>query len=345
MMNVDALRAIDCDCRPTVYTIGSEIRLALFGCMKIVPARRIIANAWKEGRLTADGTIVESTSGTFGLGLSRIGRAYGVPVRLVGDRAIDASLLARFNLLSAKVEIVQADANGSYQTARLKRLQELLATIPGAFWPMQYDNVLNADAYIDVADQLDRDLGVHIDFVVSPHGSGGSGGGTTKRLRELGHPARLIAVDTPGSVLFGCEDKPRALRGLGNSIMPKNVRHELVDEVHWIPAADAFWEAVRLHSELTLDVGPTSGAAILVAREIARRNPGRTIVVICPDGGERYRFDVLNPDWLTNNGFAATAAARPRLVAHPAEVDGWSYMEWDRRSLDNVRGIARSTTA
>lgn len=342
-MNADALRAIERDTKPLLYGLGNRILLASWPCMKLVPAEHIIRRALRDGHLEPGGTILESTSGTLGLGLARVGRAHGCPVRLVGDPSIDATLRAKFALLGAEVDVVEADASGSFQKARLRRLEELRLTLPGSFWVQQYDNPHNAEAYEAIADHIDDRLGgLPIDHVVSPHGSGGSGAGIACRLRERRHPARLVAVDTPGSVLFGCADRPRLLRGLGNSLVPRNVRHTEVDEVQWVPAKLAFAAAISLYAQETLDLGPTSGAAVFVARELASRRPGETVLVICPDGGERYRDTVLSRTWLAGRGLLAdVAGSAPKVVTGPQAVgDEWARMAWERRRLDEVASCA-----
>ena len=77
---------------------------------------------------------------------------------------------------------------------------------------------------------------------------------------------------------------------------------------------------------------------MLVAREIARNHPDETVLVVCPDNGERYRNDVLSPAWLSERGLVADpVSARPICVAHPSEVaDRWSRLEWGRRELHAV---------
>lgn len=78
-------------------------------------------------------------------------------------------------------------------------------------------------------------------------GSGGSMSGLSRLLRLTNPDLKSIGIDTPASVVFGQPDGPRTLRGLGNSLMPKNVDHSQFDEVHWVTATEAYQATRELH--------------------------------------------------------------------------------------------------
>ena len=120
----------------------------------------------------------------------------------------------------------------------------------------------------------------------------------------------MIGVDTHRSVIFGQTDAGggRALRGLGNSLMPPNVDHTTFDVVHWVGAAEAFRATRQLHREHALFMGPTSGAAYLVADRWARENPDALAAVVLPDEGYRYQDTVYDDAWLQEQGAAAGRA-------------------------------------
>lgn len=340
MAHVDhALRTIESDMQPRLYQLDHNLFVLAFRCMKLVPAHYILTRALEAGELTSGGTVVESTSGTFGLGLARVCRAYDLHAHLVSDPAIDAPLRARLELLGATVDIVGADDAGSYQRPRLRRLREVLDAT-GGFWPRQYDNPMNPRSYHGIIDNAAQALNGRVDHLVAACGSGGSGSGCAARMAELGHHVRLHAVDTPGSVLFGQTDRRRDLRGLGNSLLPSNVAYNLIDYVHWVPAGLAFSAACRIaRSYGGLDVGPTSGAAFLAARHIARRFPNERVLAIFADDGERYRTTYLSRPWLELHGLSVDPdAASPLEVDHPLDAgDEWTVFAWRRRSLDAVR--------
>lgn len=143
-------------------------------------------------------------------------------------------------------------------------------------------------------------------------------------------------MDTNNSVLFGQSAGPRLLRGLGNSIVPKNLDHALIDEVHWVGAFQAFAATRDLYRDHAMYVGPTSGAAHLVADWFARKHPNDTVAVILPDEGYRYQSTIYSDAWLKNlEGWPSVRRRAPSklLQIAPASEDAWTHIEWLRRRL------------
>ncbi len=332
--------------RPKIVRLGPNLCGAAFSLMKIVPAHHILRAALREGRIGPETTIVESTSGTFGLALAIEAALIGRPLVLVSDPAMDPRLLRRVRDLGARVEICDTpSALGEYQSVRLEALARIREEISDHFWPCQYDNYLNPDSYAGAADDIRSEIG-EIDALVGPVGSGGSMSGLVRRIREFSD-IEAVAVDTPGSILFGCPDRERELRGLGNSIMPRNLDHALFDSVHWCGAGIAYRATRQLHRRHTVFQGPTSGAAYLVARWMSAQSPDRIFVAIMPDDGTRYLDTVYDDAWLAGHRYqrevADAALARgPQLVSGPEYAEGdWSMYPWARRSLADV--AAQST--
>ncbi|MDT0328091.1 pyridoxal-phosphate dependent enzyme [Nocardiopsis lambiniae] len=318
---------------PRFVRLRPNLHAVVFNLMKILPAQYIIEEARATGSLTPGTPVLETSSGTFALGLAMVCRRWGHPLTIVGDPAIDPALRTRLELLGTRVEIVDGfDAPGGIQGARLARLEELRRERPDSFVPGQYDNPGNPASYLPVAEMIARTLGP-VDRLVAPVGSGGSSGGIANALRVLDRDLELVAVDTPGSVIFGLPDAPRALRGLGNSLMPGNVSHTSYDEVHWVGAAEAFHSTRSLFADHGMFVGPTSGAAFLAADWHARCSPDETTVVVFPDDGYRYQDTVYSESWLRERGFWGTEPpGEPRTATGPVEVDPhWSRMRWNRR--------------
>ena len=333
----DAAAAIEL---PQLLRLGENLYAASFGLMKLLPARFILDRARDAGLLQPGSTLVETTSGTFGLALAMLSALRGYRLVLVSDPAVDPLLARRLRELGAQVDIVeQPAAEGGYQRARLARLAAHLEAHPSAFWPSQYDNVHNAGAYAPVAEQLLEALG-RVDCLVGTVGSGGSMCGTAHYLRLALGDMTAIGVDTHGSVLFGQPDGKRLLRGLGNSLMPRNVDHTVFDEVHWVSAAEAFHATRELHRREALFKGPTSGAAFMVARRWAELHPGARVVAMMPDDGYRYQSTVFDDDWLRAQGAYLTALPDgPVLVRHPSDAGpGWSWLPWGRRRYEEVLG-------
>ena len=335
---------VDAIALPRVVWLRPNLIGLAFPLMKLLPARFIVRKALEEGELRPGGMIAETTSGTFGLALAMVARLQGHPLTLVSDPAIDAPLRRRLEDLGASVHIVREPGpTGGFQQARLEVLERVLAENPGSFCPRQYGNPHNPGSYAPCAEQLAHATG-GIDCLVGSVGSGGSMCGISSYLRLLFPDLTVVGVDTHRSVIFGQSDagSGRLLRGLGNSLMPPNVDHTAFDWVHWVGAAEAFHATRRLHREHALFMGPTSGAAWLVAEWWARENPDALTAVVLPDEGYRYQDTVYDDAWLDARGVRLDAApGGPVEWERPHDGgDPWSFHRWGRRSLAEVMGTA-----
>ncbi|MCP2167695.1 pyridoxal-phosphate dependent enzyme [Goodfellowiella coeruleoviolacea] len=322
---------------PRLVRLTGNTYAAVFSLMKLLPADHILRAATLRGDVRPDTTIVETTSGTFGLGLAMRTALTGNPLVLVSDPVIDDRLRERLELLGARVDIVRDPSPvGGYQAARLDRVAQVRAEIADTFCPNQYSNPDNPLAYALAAEAVAEAVG-QVDCLVGPVGSGGSMCGTANNLRTAFPEMRAIGVDTHLSVLFGQPDGHRRLRGLGNSLMPANLDHRTFDEVHWVGAAEAYQATRELFRRHALFTGPTSGAAYLVGRWFAERNPDATTVIMCPDDGYRYQDTVYHAGWLAENHLLDRGEREPTPVADPTRgTSGWAFLPWQRRSLDEV---------
>ncbi len=324
---------------PHLIQLRQNFYVAAFSTMKLIPASYMLQKAIDRDLIHRKTTIVETTSGTFGLALAMVCAERGLKLMLVGDSAIDQTLASRIKGLGAGLTVVEKPApRGGLQQARLEKLAVLREELSPTFWPAQYDNPDNTAAYGALAKWLHDRVGP-IDCLVGTVGTGGSMCGTAGALQDLSARLRVIGVDTHGSVLFGQKDKPgRLVRGLGNSILPRNVDHRLFDEVHWVSAGNSFQATHRLYADHALFMGPTSGAAWLVADWWARHNTDRVVVAILPDDGHRYQSTVYSQDWLSEKGLAEVALdSTPSTVVDPTSAEeGWSRIEWGRRTYDEI---------
>lgn len=324
---------------PTLIRIEPNLIIAKFELMKILPAKYIVESALRRNVLNPQMPVVETSSGTFALGLGIVCAELGIPFYIIGDRAIDSVLENRLVQLGGEVQILsESFALNNPQTLRLNALKEYLTDHPKAYWTQQYDNIENQHAYTPFAHYLLEKIGQ--DFtLVGAVGSGGSTCGTIGKLRESSSAIRLVGVDTFGSILFGLKNQKRILRGLGNSVMPKNLYHYYFDEIHWVNANDAFFYTRKLHFENGLFCGPTTGATYQVAKYIADNNPYETVVFISADTGYRYQHTVYNTLWLNENNLRNTITEKPLKLSHPMYANEnmqWSYFKWDRQYYSSV---------
>ncbi|QGX80621.1 cysteine synthase family protein [Mesorhizobium japonicum R7A] len=325
---------------PRIIRCGSNLYLAQFAFMKLLPAKYIIGQAVARGTLTHDTIVLETSSGTFALGLAVVCREYGFSLEIFTDPVMDKGLENRLRSLGAEVFIITEKAKeGGYQRSRLDAMHARMRQLGEShFWPRQYETPDNPAAYRCFADQISELLGADVTLVGSV-GSGGSTCGTIERLRQKALGARLIGVDTFNSVIFGQLDGERKLRGLGNSLVPKNVKHELYDEVHFTSASLAFAATQALHERHAIFAGPTSGASYIVGRWRARQHPEETVVVICPDEGHRYAEAVYDQEWLRQNECVLEGVLldAPASEEHPSTaLPPWNRYRWKRKTREAV---------
>ncbi|MGP4727187.1 PLP-dependent cysteine synthase family protein [Agrobacterium deltaense] len=324
---------------PHLASLSPNYHAAIFRLMKLLPARFMLDRAEERGVLKPGGHIVETSSGTFAMALAMLSAVRGYELTIVSATSlIDVSFKTRLEQLGASVVLVEDEGRTGNQDGRLAELRRIMDARPGAFWPAQYDSPDNPASYARLAEIIVEKLG-RIDCLVGCVGSGGSLTGTTRYLRSLFPKMRAVAVDTNNSVLFGHSAGPRLLRGLGNSIHPKNLDHSLIDDVHWVGALQSFASTREIYRRHAIFAGPTSGAAALVGEWYARTYPDETVVVIMPDNGHRYLSTVYSDDWLhAQSEWPIEARAEPveLLKITPAGEGDWTYMRWSRRALSEV---------
>ncbi|MGN2642155.1 MULTISPECIES: PLP-dependent cysteine synthase family protein [Nocardia] len=299
----------------------AKLEAANPGGMKDRLALHMVERARARGELRPGARIVESTSGTLGLGLALAASVYRHPVTLVTDPGMESLMLHLLAAYGAHVELVtEPHRCGGWQQARRDRVAQLLAADPTAWCPDQYSNPDNVDAYDRLAFELLAQLG-RVDVLVCSVGTGGHSGGIARVLRRFHPRMRLIGVDTVASTIFGQPAGTRLMRGLGSSIHPRNVDHAAFDEVHWVAPAEAVWAARTLARTHYTTGGWSVGAVALVAGWAAGQYPGHArIAAVFPDGPHRYFDTVFNDDYCDRHGLLGVAAPiEPENIAHPTE--------------------------
>ena len=291
------------------------------GGMKDRPALHMIERARERGDLRPGGMIIESTSGTLGLGLALAGIAHDHPVMLVTDPGLEPIMHRLLTAYGARIDVVpDPHPTGGWQEARRRRVAELRDEHDGSYRPDQYHNPDNVAAYEPLALELVAQLG-RVDVLVCSVGTGGHSAGVARVLRTYFPHLRLIGVDTVGSTIFGQPARSRLMRGLGSSIHPRNVDHAAFDEVHWVAPDEAVQTARLLASAQYATGGWSVGAVGLVASWLARTEEADTrIAAVFPDGPQRYFDTVFNDDYCQRHGLlAGQPPTEPDEITHPAE--------------------------
>lgn len=298
------------------------------GGMKDRPALHMVERAKSRGELAPGAMIIESTSGTLGLGLALAGTVHHHPVTLVADPGMEPIMHSMLDAYGARVVLVtEPHPVGGWQQARRDKVRELLDATPGSWCPDQYNNPDNIDAYQSLALELVAQLG-SVDVLVCSVGTGGHSAGVARVLRQFYPDLKLIGVDTINSTIFGQPAGPRLMRGLGSSIYPGNIDYGAFDEVHWVAPAEAVWACRTLAATHHASGGWSVGAVALAAGWAARTHPADTrIAAVFPDGMHRYFDTVYNDEYCREHGLLELAPpVGPITVVHPGEqvVQSWT---------------------
>jgi len=273
--------------------------------------------------------IIESTSGTLGLGLALAGIAYEHPVTLVTDPGLEPIMHRLHTAYGTRIQVVpEPHPTGGWQEARRRRVAELLDGHEGSYCPDQYQNPDNVAGYEPLALELVAQLG-RVDVLVCSVGTGGHSAGIARVLRTYFPHLRLVGVDTVGFTIFGQPARPRLMRGLGSSIHPRNVDHEAFDEVHWVAPDEAVQTARHLAAAQYASGGWSVGAVGLVASWLARTEDADTrIAAVFPDGPQRYFDTVFSDEYCHQHGLLA--GQPPREPDEIREMGEREITRWTR---------------
>ena len=259
--------------------------------------------------ITKNYTIIESSSGNFGVALSAYCKKYGLKFYCVVDPNICPINELLIKTLSTKmIKVTEPDKNGGYLLTRLEKVQELLSTIADSYWVNQYGNPLNAEAYYnslgnELCEQMDN-----IDYIFIGVSSGGTITGLSRRIKERFPGAKVIAVDVEGSVIFGGQPRKRYIPGIGSSIVPDILRDSEIDDVVIVDELSTITMCHELLKNHVIFAGGSSGSVLAAIKKFFRNKEFGTspdVVAIFPDRGERYSNTIYNNDWYS--GFLGTS--------------------------------------
>lgn len=251
-------------------------------------AVEIVAQAEKDGKLKKGGTIIEPTSGNTGIGLAFIGALKGYEVILVMPESMSVERRKLVAALGAKVVLTPAKEGmqGALDNA------EELAKEKGGYIANQFANPANPKAHeLTTAKEIIADTDGKVDIFVASVGTGGTLSGTGRVLKQNNAAVKVVAVEPAASpLLTKGYAAPHAIQGIGANFVPDALDRSVIDEIIDVTDERAKEVARELAKAEGLLCGISSGAALAAAIEVAERdeNAGKRIVVILPDGGERY---------------------------------------------------------
>jgi len=259
------------------------------GSIKDRIALAMIEDAEAQGLLKEGATIIEPTSGNTGIGLASVAAAKGYQAILVMP---DTMSVERRKLIAAYGAKIVLSEGAKGMAGAIEKANELHQSIPNSFIPAQFDNPSNPNAHVrTTGPEIYHDLDGAVDFLVAGIGTGGTITGISQYLKPLCPSLKVIGVEPAGSpVLSKGQKGPHKIQGIGAGFVPSVLRRDLIDEIIAVKDEDAFtYGRLVGHKEGVL-VGISSGAALTAAIEVAKREEAKdkNIVVIFPDGGDRY---------------------------------------------------------
>ncbi|GHJ48854.1 2,3-diaminopropionate biosynthesis protein SbnA [Catellatospora sp. TT07R-123] len=245
--------------------------------------------------------VVESSSGNLAIGIAQICAYYGIRFICVVDAKTTAQNLAILRAYQAEIEMIgtRDPETGEYLPMRLRRVRELLESIPHAYSPNQYANHLNPRAHHRTMAEIVQALDGKVDYLVCSTSTFGTLRGCAEYARLHDLPTRFIAVDAVGSVIFGQEPAPRLIPGHGASVVPPLLDPAAAHEVVHVSDLECVVACRLLVNREGILAGGSSGATAAALERMLPRLPlGANAVMIFADGGDRYIDTIYSDEWV-----------------------------------------------
>ncbi len=259
------------------------------GSVKDRVALSMINDAEERGVLTPQSVIIEPTSGNTGIGLASVAAARGYKIIIVMPDSMSAERRRFMQAFGAELVLTEG-AKG--MAGAIEKAEELAREIPNSFLSGQFVNPANPKIHFETTGpEIYEDTCGEVDIFVAGVGTGGTISGTGEFLKSKNADIRVVAVEPEGSpVLTENRAGAHKLQGIGAGFVPQVLNTKIYDEVITCGDEDAFEAARLIGKRQGVLVGISSGAALHVAIEVAKRpeNQGKTIVVLLPDSGDRY---------------------------------------------------------
>jgi cysteine synthase A len=248
----------------------------------------MINEAERAGKLKVGVEIIEPSSGNTGIGLALIAAVRGYHLTLVMPESMSRERVTLLESYGATVVLTPAQLG---MTGAIEEAKKRVAAHPNSFMPDQFSNPANPAMHrMTTGPEILQALDGRIDAFVAGVGTGGTITGVGEVLKAHRAQILVVAVEPAGSpVLSGGKPGPHKIQGIGAGFIPKVLNRAVIDRIETVTDDDAFRMAKRLAAEEALLVGISAGANVVAALRIAQQlGPGKTVVTVLPDRGDRY---------------------------------------------------------
>lgn len=299
------------------------------GSIKLKTAIGLVETAEREGRISPDSVLIESSSGNLGIALAMLCAQRGYRFCCVVDPNTPAASVSIMRAFGAEVVCIkERDMIGGFLGSRIRYIEECLRRDPCYIWLNQYKNPAGPEIHrVTTGPAIYGSLpGITHLFVGA--GTTGTLMGCARYFKEVQPETRIIAVDTVGSITFGGAPGPRYVPGMGTSRVPEICDPELVDAVILVPEIDG----VRLCREIARRsgwlLGGSTGSVLAAVRDPSLRLRSSAVIgAISPDFGDRYLDTVYNDDWVAEKFGTAGLSVPDGLGGLNVYRPGWRSFE------------------
>lgn len=264
------------------------------GSVKDRVARGMLLDALESGKLQPGATIIEPTSGNTGIGLCAIGTALGFEVIIVMPDTMSEERRKLMKAFGAKLVLTPGQEG---MTGAINKAKALVKDIPQSFIPSQFTNPSNPKAhYLSTGPEINEQMDGKVDIFVAGVGTGGTISGVGQYLKEKNPQVQIIAVEPKDSpLLSNGQTGSHQLQGIGANFVPETLDTHIYDQIITVSTDEAFEAARQLAQKEGILTGISSGAALYTAKTLAKHpeNKDKNIVVLLPDGGDRYLSTAL----------------------------------------------------
>ncbi len=276
------------------------------GSVKDRAAFAMIEAAERSGRIVPGRSIlVEATAGNTGASLAAAA-ANNYPIKLVLMDKFGLDKVSLVRAWGAEVIICPSNVSREHPDFWLNKAKFLGEQNEHHFYVDQFNNPANPEVhYRTTGPEIWHQTDGKVDAVVAGFGTGGTLMGVARFLKEQRRSIRIIVADPVGSVLRcpprAVTPKPYLVEGIGSPFLPNFFDRDLVDEVISVPDSRSFETCLRLARDEGLFVGGSSGCAVAATLDYIEHLGGvsQNIVVILPDGGDRYLSTIYSKQWRT----------------------------------------------